>query len=361
MPDAQYAAQDHAVFFDGANGQRHQVTLRFDTRLSLHEGANELANWPYPSIRVADAPPGKRRFRSLEAPDLARLEIADGALADRLIAASPNLHRGTLTVATERIVLWSIAAAGSILFIVFIGVPYAADRLAPLIPMSVEKRIGDAVDGQVGAIFGRRLCAEPEGRAALDKMLGELGGAAGLPLPEASVIASPIPNAAALPGGKIYVFQGLLKKAQNPDEIAGVLAHEIGHVVHRDGMRKLIESGGTSFFIGLLFGDVTGTGAALFAARQLLEASYSRDAERNADAFAIETMRRLGRSPAAMGELLLRVTGDERDRPLPLSILATHPLTGDRLETLKRAAGPSDGAPLLSPQEWDKLRAICGS
>jgi predicted Zn-dependent protease len=62
-----------------------------------------------------------------------------------------------------------------------------------------------------------------------------------------------------------------------------------------------------------------------------------------------------------MGELLLRVTGDERDRPLPLSILATHPLTGERLETLKLAAGPAAGPPLLSPQEWDKLRAICGS
>ncbi len=124
--------------------------------------------------------------------------------------------------------------------------------------------------------------------------------------------------------------------------------------MHRDGTRKLIESGGTSFFIGLLFGDVTGTGAAIFAARQLLEASYSRDAERNADAFAIQTMRKLGRSSAP-------ITNDERDRPLPLSILATHPLTGERLETLKQATGPADRAPLLSPEEWDKLRAICGS
>jgi Zn-dependent protease with chaperone function len=334
------------------------VTLRFEGRLSIREGDTELANWSYPSIRVADAPPDRRRFRSLEAPDLARLEIAEGALADQLIAASPSLHRGTVTIATERIVLWSIGAAISIFFVIFIGVPYAADRLAPLVPLWLEKRIGDVVEGQVGAIFGRRVCTEQEGRAALDKMLGELGGAAGLPLPEASVIASPIPNAVALPGGKIFLFQGLLRNAQSPDEIAGVLAHEIGHVMHRDGMRKMIESGGTSFFIGLLFGDVTGSGAALFAARQLLEASYSRDAERNADAFAIATMRRLGRSPAPMGELLLRVTGDERNRAL--SILATHPLTGERLETLKQATGPANGAPLLSVQEWDKLRAICG-
>lgn len=347
-----------AVFFDGVSGRRRDVTLRFDAGLSIREHDAELASWAYPSIRFADAPPGRRRFRSLEAPDLARLELTEGALADRLIAASPNLHRGTLPIATERIVLWSIAAAVSILFVVFLGVPYAADRLAPLIPIAVEKRIGDAVEGQVGAVFGRRLCTEPGGRAALEKMLSALGRAAGLPLPEAAVVASSIPNAVALPGGKIFLFQGLIERAQNPDEIAGVLAHEIGHVAHRDGMRKLIESGGTSFFIGLLFGDVTGSGAALFAARQLLQASYSRDAERNADGFAIRTMQKLGRSPRPLGELLLRITGDERDRPL--SFLASHPLTGERLEMLKQAAGGSDGPPLLSQPEWDKLRAICG-
>jgi Zn-dependent protease with chaperone function len=350
---------DDASFYDGAIGRRRDVTLGFNACLSIREAGAEIAAWTYASIRVADAPPGWRRYGSLEARDLARLEVAEGPLADRLIATSPNLHRGTLTIATERIVLWSIAAAASILFIVFIGIPYAADRLAPLIPMWVEKRIGEAVEGQVGAIFGRRLCAEPEGRAALDKMLGGLGGVVGLPLPEASIVTSAIPNAVALPGGKVFVFHGLLAKAQNPDELAGVLAHELGHVVHRDGMRRLIESGGTSFFIGLLFGDVTGSGAALFAARQLLEASYSRDAERAADAFAIATMQRLGRSPAPLGELLVRITGDETDRAL--SILASHPLTQERLETLRQAAaGPATGPPLLSAEEWDKLRGICG-
>jgi Zn-dependent protease with chaperone function len=47
----------------------------------------------------------------------------------------------------------------------------------------------------------------------------------------------PIPNAFALPGGKVYLFDGLLAKAENPDEIAGVLAHELGHLKHRDGIR----------------------------------------------------------------------------------------------------------------------------
>jgi len=76
---------------------------------------------------------------------------------------------------------------------------------------------------------------------------------------------------------------GLLAKAENADEIAGILAHELGHLRHRDGTRNLIYNGGTSFLIGLLFGDITGSGALIFASRSLVTASYSREAEQNAD------------------------------------------------------------------------------
>ena len=101
---------------------------------------------------------------------------------------------------------------------------------------------------------------------------------------------APIPNAFALPGGMIYLFNGLLAKAENPDEIAGILAHEFGHLSHRDGTRNLIYNGGMSFLIGLLFGDITGSGALIFASRSLVTASYSREAEQDADTFAIEAM-----------------------------------------------------------------------
>ena len=134
---------------------------------------------------------------------------------------------------------------------------------------------------------------------------------------QTAVLATPVPNAFALPGGRIYLFNGLLAKAENPDEIAGVLAHEFGHLRHRDSMRNLIYNGGTSFLIGLLFGDITGSGALIFASRSLVTASYSREAEQNADTFSIDVMHRLGRSPKPMGELLFRVTGKEvRQEPV---------------------------------------------
>ena len=110
------------------------------------------------------------------------------------------------------------------------------------------------------------------------------------------------------------MLDGLLQKAASPDEVAGMLAHELGHVHHRHNMRMLIQNGGSSFLIGLLLGDVIGGGAVIFVTRSLLQASHSREAEQQADDFAIAVMHKLGRSPLPMAELLFRITGAEGKR-----------------------------------------------
>jgi predicted Zn-dependent protease len=97
----------------------------------------------------------------------------------------------------------------------------------------------------------------------------------------------------------------------------------------------------------------------IFASRSLVSASYSREAEQNADTFSIDVMHRLGRSPKAMGDLLLRVTGKEMDKSL--SILSSHPLTEDRLKRMSDEDRPPSEPPLLSGEEWASLKAICTS
>jgi len=105
-----------------------------------------------------------------------------------------------------------------------------------------------------------------------------------------------------------------------------------------------------------LFGDVTGSGALIFASRSLLTSSYSREAEQNADGFAIDLMHRLGRSPKPMGQLLFRVTGKEAGG---MSILASHPLTQDRLARMTAEDQAPSGPALLTTAEWQSLKAIC--
>jgi Zn-dependent protease with chaperone function len=151
------------------------------------------------------------------------LEIRDAAVAAALIARCTKLDEnlpGRRGVAA--IVGWSLAAAASIIVVVLFGVPLAADRLAPLVPPALERRLGDVAEGQVKILFGNKVCTNASGRAAFNKLVDEIRKAAGMDFPiQTAVLSTPIPNAFALPGGKVYLFDGLLAKAENADEIAG--------------------------------------------------------------------------------------------------------------------------------------------
>jgi hypothetical protein len=256
-----------AIYFDGTSSRRHAVTLGFTDRLEINADDRTLAVSSYADIRRADSPSGRLSVTCLTAPALARLEIRDPAVAAELTSRCTRLdedfpdRRGI-----ARIVGWSIAAAISIVGVIWFGVPLAADRLTPLVPQALERRLGAVADRQIRTLFGGKVCDNAAGQAAFTKLVNALREAAGLdPSIQAAVLATPVPNAFALPGGKVYLFNGLLARAQNPDEIAGVLAHELGHLRHRDNTRNLIHNGGTSFLIGLLFGDITGSSALIFA------------------------------------------------------------------------------------------------
>jgi Zn-dependent protease with chaperone function len=352
------AAAKAAIYFDGVTNRRRIVTLTFDAALEISENGVGVASWRYDDLRAVDSGT-TLRLKCLSALPLARLDVADPAAQTEIRARSPSLDVERDTGAqTFRIVGWSIAAIVSIAATVFFGVPFVAARMVPLIPVSFEQRLGDMADNQVRAVFGGKVCSSPEGDAALAKLVETLRRAGHLNTQlRPAVLGSALPNAFALPGGKIYLLNGLLQKADNPDEIAGVLAHEMGHVVHRDQTRIIIENGGTSFLVGLLFGDITGSGAAIFATRSLFQASYSREAEANADAFAIDTMHALGRSPAPMGELLFRVTGAQGARTI--GILASHPLTEERRALMRREDRPATGPEILSGAEWAALKTMC--
>ena len=349
-----------AVYFDGASNQRRVVTLHFADRLEISDGERVLAAWAYGDIRRADSPSGMLRLGCLSAPALARLEVRDDALAAELVSRCAKLDENTPGRRGVAVIVgWSLAAAVSIIAVVLYGVPLAADRLTPLLPDSFERRLGDIADSQVKTLFDAKVCDNAAGQKAFAKLMTAIRESAGMDTSvQSGVLSSAVPNAFALPGGKVYMFKGLLAKAESADEIAGVLAHELGHLKHRDNMRGLIRNGGTSFLVGLLFGDITGSSALIFASRSLVTSSHSREAEQDADNFSIEVMHKLGRPTKPMGELLVRVTGKGGKG---LSIISSHPMSEDRLARMTREDRPASKPPLLTPEEWRSLKSICDS
>src|SRR5437899_2647307 len=132
---------DTVIYFDGTSSRRHAATLAFADALEISVDGEIKARWAYTDIRRADSAPGTLRLSCQSAPALARLEIRDPALAGELTSRATDLdahHLGRRGVA--KIVGWSLAAAASIVLVVLYGVPLAADRLAPLVPESFERR-----------------------------------------------------------------------------------------------------------------------------------------------------------------------------------------------------------------------------
>lgn len=347
-----------AIFYDGQVARRRSVTLSITADALVIVADDEIqARWPWWAIRH-QTEAAVLRATCLDAPGLARLEVHAPDLAETIRARSPiGAAQKTSAGTTARILIWSTAAAASLIVCALVLVPRLADRLGPLIPRRIEQRIGDAIDPQIRALIDSRACTDPAGKAALATLSARVGTAAALSMVRVDVVRSRIANAVTLPGGHIYLFRGLIDQATDADELAGVLAHEMSHLVHRDPIRKVLEIGGTSFLFGLLLGDVTGAGTVVVLARALNDSAYSRKIEASADAFTVSMLGRLGRPTQPMADLLQRIDGDGHRTFGPL--LQDHPATARRAAAIRATGSDATRPPLLDAAEWKALKAVC--
>jgi Zn-dependent protease with chaperone function len=358
-------------FFDGATTARHAVTIELAPEQLRIIGLNgaALAEWPYDQLETIAAPDDVLRLGRAGSPVLARLEIRDPQLAAAVDERSLPVDRtgGVERRMRTKVVVWSLVATVSLLAVAVFGVPLLATQVTPLVPYAIERKLGMAVDAQVRASLDTRHAGaafecghgpkEKAGRAAFDKLMGKIEDAAGLPIAlDTRVVRSPEANAITLPGGHVYVFRGLIDKAETPDELAGVIAHEVGHAAHRDGTRTVLQSAGLSLLFGMFLGDFVGGGAVVLAAKTVLQTSYGREVETAADVYGTALMTRIGGDPRALGTILLRIAGTTHPGP---KILLDHPETGDRIAAIERMAGSGPRRPLLEPSEWAALKNIC--
>ena len=241
--------------------------------------------------------------------------------------------------------------------------------LAPLVPQSVEKKMGDALVGD----FGGRFCDTQKGKQALTKLASGLDS--NIDDLDIEVANIDMINAVALPGGKVIIFQGLLNDAKSADEVAGVLAHEIGHVRERHVMQSMIRQMGLSVVLGGLDGNVGGT------VNGLLSMGYSRSAESEADQYAIKALAKAEISPLATAGFFDRLAKmepgasskkkkDDSDSENGKSAsdgaetlfgyLSSHPLSKNRKSEFEKSAVKGKAyKPVLSNGEWNDLRMMC--
>ena len=307
----------------------------------------------------------------------ATLFVAEGSFARQLRNLAPHLTTSAVRWGNARPWLWAASAV-----LVVAGGIWAVDLspargIARLIPDGTRLALGKSVVRSMTS--GRRVCSAAEGRAALDKLLVRLSNAAKGAKPfNVTVVDWGLVNAFAAPGERIVLTRGLIEKSLSGDEVAGVLAHEMGHGLEMHPEAGIVRALGLAAATDLVFG---GSGGAMGNIGVLLaQLSYTRGAEREADQHALRILRAAEISPQGLADFFARIApgadkpearsgnrpGEETPRDSARSrkssafdVLSTHPQSADRARLV--ASQPRYPAtPALTTGEWASLRTICG-
>lgn len=351
------------LFYDGKHAEARPIDLSINEKRGVLLG--EGLDWPLDKIRLVPDVAGKDLviLRHRDDP-AARLILTDEALLTRL----PEKDRSAPVARRGRLAAWALGAIASVALILFVLVPLMADQLAEHLPPEGEKALGEVTLKQIrealddSGLQPIAFCTGPQGERALrrieDRLTAQMDPSAELTV---HVLDHDMVNAFALPGGHVVFFRGLIDEAETPEEIAAVMAHEIGHVISRDPTRHALRSAGSIGVLGLIFGDFAGGAIVLFVTEQLIEAQYSQGAEAEADVFAHDLMQRADLSPAALAVMFERFrTLAGGDAEGFIGHFLSHPRLGDRIAAAREAVPEGfQPRPLLDPGEWRALQGIC--
>ena len=276
-----------AIFFDGMTSVRREVTVELEPQALGIRGRDGtvLAEWSYDQLEKLSAPDGVLRLGKDGNSVLARLEVHDPQLAaaiDDLSLPIDRSGRNERRMQTK-VIVWSLTATARS----FLSRSGACRGSPPSSRRSFPTRSSASSGRQSKGRCARawtpatptplsNVEMPPARRKAARRSTSSCVRSKQQPLPiplDAVVVRQPENNAITLPGGYIYVFRGLLDKAETPDELAGVIAHEVGHVANRDGTRAVMQAAGLSLLFGMLLGDFGGGSAVVVAARTVLQSS----------------------------------------------------------------------------------------
>ncbi|HET6621416.1 MAG TPA: M48 family metallopeptidase [Dongiaceae bacterium] len=345
-------------FFDGVVAKPRRVTFSIHAAAIaiLDEQGAAIAAWPFSDMRVVDqnAVSGSYVLR-LEPDRAARLEVSAGPQLQALLAQHPELTRWRARERTgllKAFTMWG-AIGLAICTVLYVGWSRASIMIADRMPRSWEEKIG--VQIEEAAFPPARRCSGAEGLWALQALgdriwpAGEPGGPVRL-----FVVKQADVNAFAVPGHRIVVFSGLIDHAASPEMVAGVIAHELGHVQLHHPMRGLIQQLGMGAVLTLIFGDSSLAGMGQLA----LALSYSRDMEREADQRGIALLKKAGiraDGMAAFFGVIKADMGKGMFSKLP-EFLSSHPDLDARIAATRQ---PATGAPAMSDDDWQALRKVC--
>jgi predicted Zn-dependent protease len=339
----------HTTYFDGVSPRAIPVTTQRVGSDVLIEGDGVKLLAPMSNIRWPERQRHGARLCYL--PSGGMLSHDDGAAWDAWAQGSG--YRETVLVGWMQ--NWSAVGVFLLACLALVaaawvwGIPWMSRSIVAVMPHAIEQQLGDAALQAFEQRWLKPSALPLEQQKDIEQRLAR---AVALAYPEegrpdyqlhlrASANDELGPNAFALPGGHVVLTDELAQMLKDrPDAITGVLAHELGHVTHRHGVRMVVQASLAASLISLVVGDVSAFLASVPVV--LTEQAYSREAEREADQVAADTLKRSGLSPTAMLVFFERIDawrkahrdGDAAALPIALS---SHPSDAERVRFFSEA------------------------
>jgi beta-barrel assembly-enhancing protease len=262
----------------------------------------------------------------------------------------------------RRRLVWGVV--GGVILATMLGLWFGADLLVELavsrIPVEWEQKLGESAYRDF--LAHQEVMKDGPAVTAVGEMTQRLTEQ----IPnnpykfEVTVVKSDVVNAFALPGGYVVVFTGLMKKAESGEEVAGVLSHELNHVLQRHGLERIVKSLGLFTVVAIVLGDQQGlVGMMKQLGVELLTLKFGRGQETEADLTGLQLLQRARIDPSGMIRFFARLSEKDEGR---MEWLSTHPMSTARADRLKTELA---ALPKKSPEpftfDWNHVQASLGS
>jgi beta-barrel assembly-enhancing protease len=355
-------------FSEARSAASRDVQVHFDRGAVVIERGDVGAalRWPLDQIETAEPITASSGDVLVQEPARAggTLFVVGAEFASELARRAPHLTAGARRWQGLRPFVYVTAVIAAIAGLVYVTDFSPARSIARLLPHGTRVALGREVVRQ--STGGRAVCEEPAGKSALAVLAKRLSDASGGKTAFKVTVADvDVINAFAAPGEQIVILRKLLETADSADEVAGVLAHEMGHGLELHPESGIVRAVGLIAITEFIFGGNGGTIGNI--GLYLTQLGYSRQAEREADARAVGILKSAQISNRGIIDFFKRMSKMEgvvkdaagKAAGSALDMLRTHPSTAERLAMFE--AQPAYATtPALSDEEWRALKGICG-
>lgn len=356
-------------YFDGITSAPKIVTLSLtDQSLVIAQDGQTIAVWGYGRLHVKEdwTNGGAGAILGFKDNPDASLTIYNQKQFESIISRLPRKHRATSLIPSHYHHLFLMAiVAVAVVILAFPLFAQLASIVTYLVPKTMEEKLGNYALDDMADIFDK--CDDKVALEHLQIITNRLIKASGDKDMKAEIhfFKSTTPNAFSLPGNKIAVLSEFLKDSKSENEIAAVLAHEMGHMAKRDALEAFIEEQGVNAIVTLI-GSSGGYSDLTKFASFVQAMNYSRKKEFRADEYGAKLLLKAGYSPKALSSFLSRLddehpllNGKAAEYTEYLEFLSTHPDTKERVRRLNQLGGTDTYKPSLTTAQFTRLKQAC--